>query len=310
METILVTDSLFIGTDHERSLRNAGFAVERLDKPRASEEELLQAVPGKAGYILGGIEEVTPAVLRAADQLRAISVTAADWRNFIPAADVATERGIAISSTPGANAESVAEYALTTMLAFTRRIFALGPPGDVQFATTRSLSECSVGLVGMGAIAQRLTVMLRAMGVLEIRYYSRTRKPEVEERLGLSYVDFDTLLAASDILSLHASGEAGAGYFDGEAMSLMKPDALLIDTSFTDAVDRDALLQALNDGRIRAALDHEVDNRFSALPLDRFWHSNSHTGFNTTSALRRMSDMATQSMINLLTTGEDPYRVN
>ena len=53
--TILVTDNLFIFPEHEAKLREAGYEIERLDKPEATEEELIEAVKGKVGYILGGI---------------------------------------------------------------------------------------------------------------------------------------------------------------------------------------------------------------------------------------------------------------
>jgi hypothetical protein len=54
MNTILVTDSLFIETEHVARLEAAGFTVERLEKPQATEDELVAAIKGKIGYILGG----------------------------------------------------------------------------------------------------------------------------------------------------------------------------------------------------------------------------------------------------------------
>ncbi len=70
--TILITDSLFIFKEHEQALVNAGYKIERLDKPAATEEELIEAIKGKVGYILGGIEKVTDKVIEAADKLRVI----------------------------------------------------------------------------------------------------------------------------------------------------------------------------------------------------------------------------------------------
>lgn len=83
-KTILITDSLFIFPEHENMLKNAGYEVERLDKPNATEEELISAIKGKTGYILGGIEKVTDKVLEAADQLKVIIFTGSDWLDFIP----------------------------------------------------------------------------------------------------------------------------------------------------------------------------------------------------------------------------------
>lgn len=123
---ILVTDSLFIFKEHEEALRNAGYEIERLDKPEATEEELVAAVKGKVGYILGGIEKITDRVIEAADQLKVITFTGSDWQYFIPGHDLATKKGIGIANAPGANSGAVAEYTLAFMLAMTREIFDLG----------------------------------------------------------------------------------------------------------------------------------------------------------------------------------------
>ena len=106
--TILVTDNLYIDEQHVQTLQQAGLAVERLDTPCASEEELIAAIAGKVGYILGGTELVTPAVIAAANELKAIVYAGTDWQDFIPGYAQATERGILIANAPGANAYSVA----------------------------------------------------------------------------------------------------------------------------------------------------------------------------------------------------------
>jgi len=57
-KTILITDSLFILPEHEKQIRAAGFEIERIDKPEPSKSELVAAIKGKVGYILGDIEHV------------------------------------------------------------------------------------------------------------------------------------------------------------------------------------------------------------------------------------------------------------
>ena len=110
MKQILITDSLFIFPEHEKRLRDAGFEITRLDKPKATEEELIEAVKGKHGYILGGVEHITDKVIVSADVLEAICFTGSDWRHFIPGHESATKKGIAIANCPGVNAAAVAEY--------------------------------------------------------------------------------------------------------------------------------------------------------------------------------------------------------
>ena len=108
-DKILVTDSLFIFDEHIKKLNGAGFEVERLDKPSATEDELVSALEGKVGYIVGGIERVTEPLLKRVDGLKVIGVTATAWQSFVPGAEIAKSKGIMIANTPHANASAVAD---------------------------------------------------------------------------------------------------------------------------------------------------------------------------------------------------------
>ncbi len=308
---ILITDSLFIYPEHEKMLINAGYEIERLDKPDASEEELIVAVKGKVGYILGGVEKITDKVIEAADQLKAIAFTGSDHRSFIPGADLATKKGIAISSTPGANTYAVSEYTLAIILAMTRNLFELGRTGNKKFQTVHSLNDLTVGIVGMGHIGTRMANLLCYMGTKKIIYFTRTRKPGVEKETGVEFADLNTLLRESDIVTLHASKEIGDNFIGKDELAKMKNGALLMNCGFTGALDKDALFEELQAGRLRAAQDDPMgDKRFDTLPLSNWFNSNSHTAYNTFEANKTASDMAISSLLNLLATGVDQYRVN
>ena len=307
---ILVTDSLFIFTEHVEKLREAGYEIERLDNPEATEAELVEAVRGKVGYILGGIEKVTEKVIEAADDLRVISFTGADAHGFIPAFDKATKKGIAITTTPNANSYAVAEYTLAIMLAMTRNIFELGRTGDKTFQTTRSLNQQSVGIVGMGHIGTRMAEILYSLGVKRILYTNRTRKEEVEVNTGAEFVNIEELLSQSDIVTLHVSKEIGEGFIGERELSRMKDGALLVNCGFMGGVNRDSLLIELKAGRLRAAEDGPKDERFAELPLSIWYCSNAHTAYNTTEANKTASDMAVNSLLNVLETGNDQFKAN
>ena len=307
---ILVTDSLFIFSKHEKKLRAAGYEIERLDKPEATEEELVEVIKGKVGYILGGIEKVTDKVIQSADNLKAISFTGADARRFIPAFDKATEKGISITTTPGANTYAVAEYTLSVILAMTRNLFELGRTGDKSFQTTSSLNQLTVGIVGMGHIGTRMAKILSALGVKRIIYTNRTRKESVETETGVEFVSMDELLSQSDIVTLHVSKEVGEGFVGKDELSKMKDGALLVNCGFIGGVDRVALLKELESGRLSAAEDGPKDERFHSLPLSTWYCSNAHTGYNTKEANKNASDMAVESILSVLNTGTDTYKVN
>jgi phosphoglycerate dehydrogenase-like enzyme len=278
---ILITDSLFVFPEHERQLFDAGHAFERLDTPTATEEQLIENLKGKVGYILGGIERVTDTVIESTSELKAIVFTGADWRSYIPGHETATKKGISIANTPGANAYAVAEYTITLILAMTRNIFELGRTGDKKFQTTRSLNQLTVGIVGMGNIGSLVARHLHALGAKEILYYSRTQKLEIEKETSARYVSLDELLTQSDIVTLLASKEAGAGYIGKDQLAKMKEGSLLINTGFTGGIDTNALYEELSIARIRAAQDDPLDDRFNTLPTSIWFNSNSHTAYNT-----------------------------
>jgi D-3-phosphoglycerate dehydrogenase len=307
---ILITDSLFIFAEQEAQIEAAGYEIERLDKPEATEEELIENVKGKVGYILGGIEKITDRVIDVANDLKVIAFTGADPYGFIPAFKEATEKGIAITTTPAANSYAVTEYTLSVMLAMTRNLFELGRTGDKKFQTTHSLNELTVGIVGMGHIGTRIAFALHALGVKRLLYTNRTRKEEIEEKTGAEFVSLDELLAQSDIVSLHVSKEVGKGFIGKEQLSKMKAGALLVNCGFMGGVDRMALLRELESGRLRAAEDGPSDEAFSHLPLSVWYCSNAHTAYNTREANRTASEMATKSLLSILDTGKDQFRVN
>lgn len=309
-KTILITDSLFIFPEHENVLKNAGYEIERLDKPNATEEELIKAIKSKAGYILGGIEKITDKVIDAADELKAIIFTGSDWLNFIPGHELATKKGIAIANTPGANTYAVSEYTISMILAMTRNIFELGRTGKTSFQVRPSLRELTVGIIGMGHIGSKVAGMLKGLEAGKIIYNSRQQKPEIEKQTGAIFTDLETLLKTSDIVTLHFSKQAGAGFIDENKLALMKDGALLVNCGFTGAINNEALYKELKSGRLRAVQDDPVEPKFNDLPLSVWFSSNSHTAFNTHEANLKASDMATGSMINLLSTGNDRYKVN
>lgn len=310
MNKILVTDSLFIGPKYVKRIEDAGFAVERLDKPHASEEELIEAVKGKVGYILGGVENITAPVIEAANELKVIGFTGSGWSGHIPVGVEAAEKGILITNTPGSTTEAVSEFAVGLILMMLRRMLDLGRTGELAFATTPGLSDVQIGLVGMGSIAQKVVHILHGFGVKDIYYWNRTRRKDLEAASGLHYMELPELMGKSDLISSHVSDEAGT-LINQKLISITKPDVIFINTGAHISFDMDALFTALSAGKARAAFDMPVtDERFKDLPLNTWFVMNANTGFNTTTTIDLTSDMVTESVINVLRTGTDQYVVN
>ncbi len=302
---ILVTDSLFILDEHVKQLEAAGYAVERLDKPQATEDELRSAIKGKVGYILGGIEKVTDAVIGSADELKAITFTGTAWKFFIPGHEKATQKGVAIANAPHANANAVAEWAFATMLAMTRNLFVLGRTGDQSFKTAKSLEELQIGIVGLGHIGTRLAEMCTKVGAKKVVYWNRTEKDVPYEKMEL-----EELLQTSDVVLVCLASQAGSGWLNETKLNTMKDGAIV--TCLTDKlVDEEALLAELQTNRLRAFLDStpKLDG-YKDLTLDVFYCSNETAAYNTFAANKLASDWATTSIINLLQTGKDSHKVN
>ena len=301
---ILVTDSLFIFDEHVEQLKAEGYAVERLDKPNASEEELAQAIKGKIGYILGGIERITPGVIEAANELKAISFTGSDYKEFIPGWKLAKEKGIAITNTPGANSSAVSEFALSVALAMQRNLFELGRTGNKKFQTTQSFVEAKVGIIGAGHIGRKIINLTQAFKPKQILYTSNS-----EKSIEATFVELEELLQESDIIFLAVPGSAGE-ILNKDRLNSIKKNALLVSISPLSTIDTETLFDRLQTGTLRAAIDWPApSDKFKDLPLYVWFNTNDHTAYNTIEANRLASDMAVKSLLNVLNNGEDKHRV-
>lgn len=142
MSRILITDTLFFFEEHEQMLKEAGYEVERLEKPDSTEEELAEALKGKVGYLLGGIEHVTEKVIDAATELKVIGFTGIDYTGMIPAWEYATKKGIAITNTPSGPTSEASEWAVTAALIMNRHFLKLGRVNPAKkFLVTEGVSK-------------------------------------------------------------------------------------------------------------------------------------------------------------------------
>jgi D-3-phosphoglycerate dehydrogenase len=302
---VLITDSLFIqpGSIYENRLREAGYEIERLDVPEASEEQLIAAIPGKVGYILGGVEHVTEPVLAAGTELRAIAFTGSGYKKYIPSWEAATDRGIAISAATGANAEAVGEFTIAAALAQVRQLPTLMVPGGKGFAIAREFSELTFGVIGYGWVGKATARKAAALGFRVVIADAPVAAGEPGETVSLS-----ELLSTADIVALHVSDGRGDNVLNAVSIAALKPGSIVVNAAFERAVDNDALLTRIKDGSLRAAVDYPLST--DGLPIGALLTSNGSTAFNTQAANERASDRATASLIKLLESGDDVDLVN
>jgi phosphoglycerate dehydrogenase-like enzyme len=170
--------------------------------------------------------------------------------------ETATRLGIAVANMPGANAPSVAEGTVLLMLAALRRLVELdrairegrGWPSDPSLGeTVRDIGGCTVGLVGYGNIAKQVETIVSAMGAEVVHTSTRDDGHP-------GWRTLPDLLAESDIVSLHLPlTDQTNGMLNRAALALMKPDAVLVNTSRGAVVDEGALVDALRSGSLAAA---------------------------------------------------------
>lgn len=302
---ILVTDEQFIFPRHEKQLSDAGYNVVRLKELKASEDVLISELRGKVGYILGGIETVTPKVIEAANALQAIAFTGSGVEEFIPGWKLATERGIAISAARGANANSVAEWSLAAGLTLIRNQPALSADDGPAYFISREFAALTMGIVGLGRIGSALAQRATALGIRVVATPTSREVPPLVTVLDSA----GEVAKAADLLCVHVSKGRGGNALDASAIARLKAGSVVVNAAFDEAVDNDALLARVQAGELRAALDYKPTVP-DGIPAGSILSSNAQTAFNTVEANERTSDRATRSLINLLSTGHDPDLVN
>jgi phosphoglycerate dehydrogenase-like enzyme len=202
------------------------------------------------------LEPVTAEVMDGAPNLRLVQKIGVGVNTID--LDAARERGIAVANMPGTNSRAVAEMTILLMLAALRRVpyfHQLTRDGEGWNADLEALDQLgelsgrTVGLVGYGATARMVAPILVAMGA-EVLYTARTAKPDA---VG-DWMEFDELLGASDVVSLHLPLTPDTErLIDESRLAMMRPGAVLINTSRGQLLDEPAVADALRSGQLRAA---------------------------------------------------------
>lgn len=259
-------------------------------------------------------------VLNAGRRLRVVSNMAVGYDNIDVSA--ATARGILVTNTPGVLTETTADMAFALLLAAARRVVEgdrLAKTGGWKtwhpsFLLGHDVHGAVLGIVGLGQIG--LALARRARGFnMRLLYCDIVRRSEAEKELGLEYVDLDRLLSQSDFVSIHVFLDGQSHHLIGEReLALMKPAAILVNTSRGPVVDQHALYLALKEGRIAAAgLDV---TEIEPIPLDDPLLTLSnvvitpHISSASVATREKMARMAVENVVAVLQGERPPHCVN
>ncbi len=201
--------------------------------------------------------KVTRPIMEAGRGLKLIVRAGSGVDNIdVPAA---SERGISVANCPGANAVAVAELAMGLILSLDRHIpdnvadFRAGKWNKKLYSKGVGLKGLTLGVVGAGKIGSE--VARRALAFeMKVLYFHLGRNVRLTDFPQASRAELDDLMRESDVITLHIPGGHGTEHMiDEDMLSLMKPGALLINTSRPTVVDEAALIRAVRSGRIRGA---------------------------------------------------------
>jgi phosphoglycerate dehydrogenase-like enzyme len=297
MSAVAVTARSFrqVPGEHQELLRATGLPVRfpEADRP-LDERELVELVRGCWGLIVG-VDPVTAAVLDAGP-LQVVVRFGTGTDNIDLAA--ARSRGVKVSSTPGANARSVAELTIGLLLALARHLVVHDREvrsGSWSRHPGMELTGRRLGVVGYGAVGHEVAGIAAALGMKVVATDPAVRDADVP------LVDLETLLTSSDAVTLHVPlTDDTRGMIGAAQLARMRPQALLVNTARGGLVDERALAQALAAGRLGGAafdtFEREPPAASPLLALDNFIAS-PHAGAATVEAARRTGVAAVHELL-------------
>ncbi len=293
------------------------FAVEVNKEDRdLSQSELLRRLKGKFGVVAMLSNKFDARVISGLGELKVISNFAVGYNNVDVKA--ATEKGIAVTNTPGVLTDATADMTFGLLLAAARRIAEgdrLVRAGKFKGWTPmmmlgHDVSGKTIGIVGAGRIGTAVTMRAKGFG-MRILYFSH-RRNRVMESSGARAASLDRLLSQSDFISLNVPlTEETRGMIGRREIGLMKSNSILINTARGEVVDEPALIHALKEKKIAGA-GLDVYTNEPKVRREFFKLANvvlaPHLGSATFETRGKMSELAAMNAIAVLQ-GEKPQAI-
>lgn len=280
-------------------------------------QQLAEQLGDVEGLMTAG-NAVSERLLSAAPKLRAVSNISVGYNHNDLVA--MKNRNIIGTHTPYVLDDTVADLALALMLAAARRVTELHNlvrEGNWQRGLGEQLfgvdvHHAKLGIIGMGRIGEAIAKRAKFGFSMEVTYNNRSRKPEVEQQLGVSYQSLDELLVESDFIVLMTPLTPQTKHLIGaEQFKLMKKSAIFVNVSRGETVDEAALIEALRSKQIFAAgLDvyekEPVSPDNPLLKLDNVV-TLPHIGSATHRTRQEMAMVAAQNLVDALYGREPKY---
>jgi D-3-phosphoglycerate dehydrogenase len=284
--------------------------------------EDLPGIIGPYKVLVVRSKQVTGETLKASDQLTLV-LRAGAGVNTIDV-KTASARGIYVTNCPGKNSIAVAELVFALLLGLDRRIadnvaaLRAHKWNKKEFSKADGVFGKTLGLIGTGRIGQEVIKRAHAFG-LHVIAWSRSLNLQKAKELGVEFCpDLDQVFRRADIISLHVALKPDTKKLvTAVRLALMKPDAILINTSRGEVVDQAALKAALEAKKIRAGLDvfdpepAEATADFADPILDLpGLYGTHHIGASTEQAQQAIAEEAIRIIETFVKSGVVPNCVN
>ena len=304
-----------VSPDCARILRDAGLEVD--DRPGLPDAEKLAALADAEGLVVRSATTVTAEMIAAAPKLRVIGRAGSGVDNIDVAA--ATGHGVLVMNAPGENTLSAAEHALAMLLALCRNI----PAADARMRTGAwdkkglmgvELYGKACGVIGLGRIGRDVASRAKAFG-MRILGFDPFLPPEVADSLGIELLEIEEILPQADFLTLHAPLTDRTRHILGtDALARCKAGVRIVNCARGGVVDDDALVAALDSGRVAGAALDVFENE--PLPAEHALRSHPkvvltpHLGASTTEAQEKVAVRIAEQIAAYLTDGAVRNAVN
>ena len=288
---------------HHDLLESQGWDIVRLRGP-LNEEQMLE-IAGEFDGFLCGDDDITPAVIdKSLPRLKWISKYGIGLDKIDK--EYATSKGIPIGFTPGVNHTTVAEHTFGLVLGLTKKIFesvSYTSKGEWKRPTGNEIMGKTLGIVGLGRIGKEVAIRAGAFG-MNVQAFDVFWDESFAAEHGVKKCpSVAELLSTSDVVSLHCFlDDVTRGMINASSIETMKDGVVIINCARGEVVDTDALVAALNDGKVGGygadVLDVEPppsDHPLFSTPNTAI---TTHIGSRTYESVVRQATKATQNLIN------------
>lgn len=308
MKKIVVTPRGFAkcGVENAKIMKEAGFDVVYNDTGLAYTKEEFYEITNDADGVIVGVESVDRNYIDAHPKLKAVVKFGVGTDNID--VEYCKEKGIFVGRTVGSNARSVAETAISFVIADSKNLYeSISNTREYGWAkmTGYEILGKTIGIVGFGAIGRLVAKMANGLGMNVIAYDAYGIDKELADSLNTEIVEMIELIEKSDFISLHIPlTPETQDMISAKELNQMKSNAVLINTARGGIVNEADLYEALNNKVIKAAyfdvFTSEPPKKDEPLLTLPNFYLTPHIASRSKEAEKNTADMSTQIIIEAL----------